>query len=164
MFFTEWQWRAVGHYQVLCKALGASEVTEIACYFGKYELHTSKKHQMAWRNKMLLGNKIASVQNVPLCLNQLFLVQNKPGGHHSKPGWQTPLVVPLRHERQYYTSYLWDTQGRRPECEWPAVFFPRDERTALLRDCPPRQFSFFFYFLFGRGGKKHWMLQCKIVG
>lgn len=94
--FTEWQRRAVGHYQVSCKALSASEVTERACYFGKYQLHTSK---MAWRSKMLSGNKSASVQKVSLCSDHLFLVQNKkPGGHRSKPAWQTPLTAPLRHK------------------------------------------------------------------
>lgn len=104
---------------------------------------------------MLLGNKIASVQNVPLYPNQLFLVQeDKPGGHHSKSGWQMPLVAPLRHEGQYCTSYLWDTQGRRPGGEWPAVVFPRGKRTDLLMDCPPGQFSFFFLFSFLEGREK----------
>lgn len=55
---------------------------------------------------MLPGSKIASLQKVPLCSNQLFLIQeHQPGGHYSKPGSQAPLMAPLRHEGQYCTSY-----------------------------------------------------------
>lgn len=69
---------------------------------------------MAWSSKMLSGDKTASVENVPLCSNQLFLLQeDKQGGHHSRPGWQTSPVAPLRHEGQYGISYLWDAQERR---------------------------------------------------
>lgn len=164
VFFTEWQWRAVGHYQILCKALRVSELTEIACYFGKCQLHTRKN--IKWSG----AARCFRVTRLPLCkmchytqISCFLSRRTSQVATIQKSGWQMPLVAPLRHEGQYCTSYLWDTQGRRPGGEWPAVVFPRGKRTDLLMDCPPGQFSFFSVFFFWRGGKNHQMLEWEIV-
>lgn len=96
------------------------------------------KHQIAWSSRMLLGNKIASVENIPLCSNQLFVLQeDKPGGHHSK------------------STSCGSSEAQR--IIWYQLFVgcSVEETRGLVAYCfIPWRWQNFFYFFFFKGDEK----------
>lgn len=101
-------WVAVkssGHHQILCKALRASEVTEIACYFGKYQLHTSKNikwpgEARCFRVTRSALRKMCHCAQIVCFLSrrtsQVATIQNQGGKHLSWLLWGTKgNIVPV---------------------------------------------------------------------
>ena len=148
--------RSSGLLPDLVKALRASEVTEIACYFGKYQLHTGENIKWPGAAKCFWVTR-SHLCKMCLCAQISCFSSRK-----------TSQVVTIQNQGgKDLGGLLWGTKGnivpvicgtlKGGNLGWvPSVLFPRDDkRTDLLMECPPRKFSLFFCFLFWTGGKNH---------